>query len=167
MSTGLNPLPGQDASVSRSVLPGGVRLLTERVAGMRSVAIGAWVPVGSRDEANGHFGSTHFLEHLLFKGTARRDAMEIAESFDKVGGEANAATAKEHTCYYARVLDADTPMAVDVLLDMVTGAALDPDEFELERGVILEELAMTEDDPHEVAHEAFAAQVYGSNPLAR
>jgi predicted Zn-dependent peptidase len=98
---------------------------------VRSAAIGAWVPVGSRDEAAGQFGSTHFLEHLLFKGTARRDAMQIAASFDAVGGEANAVTAKEHTCYFARVLDTDLPMAVDVLLDMVTGPLLDPADFEL------------------------------------
>ncbi|MDR1186590.1 MAG: insulinase family protein [Bifidobacteriaceae bacterium] len=167
LTADLSPLPGQDPHVRRSVLPGGVRLLTERMAHVRSATIGAWLPVGSRDEANGHFGSTHFLEHLLFKGTGRRDAMEIAASFDRVGGEANASTAKEHTCYYARVLDKDLPMALDVLLDMVTSALLDPAEFELERGVILEELAMTEDDPHEMAHEAFAAAVFGSNPLAR
>jgi predicted Zn-dependent peptidase len=161
------PLPGQDEAVARSVLPGGVRLLTEHIAHIRSASIGLWVPVGSRDEAGGHFGATHFLEHLLFKGTARRSALQIAEAFDKVGGEANAATSKEYTCYHARVLDADLPMAVDVLGDMVTGALLDPEEFELERGVILEELAMTEDDPHDVAHEAFASAVYGANPLAR
>jgi predicted Zn-dependent peptidase len=153
--------------VRRSVLPGGVRVVTEQMGAIRSVALGAWVPVGSRDEAGGHHGSTHFLEHLLFKGTATRDAMEIAESFDRVGGEANAATAKEHTCYYARLLDSDVAMAVEVLLDMVTSAKLDLADFELERGVILEELAMTEDDPHDVAHEAFAAVVYGDNPLAR
>ncbi|MDR0946049.1 MAG: insulinase family protein, partial [Bifidobacteriaceae bacterium] len=154
-------------AVRRSVLPGGVRLLTEHVSGVRSAAIGAWLPVGSRDEAGGHFGSTHFLEHLLFKGTARRGPLDIAEAFDKVGGEANAATAKESTCYYARVIDQDVPMAVDVLLDMVTGATLEPVAFETERGVILEELAMAGDDPQDVAHEAFAQLVYGDSPLAR
>ncbi|MDR3201826.1 MAG: insulinase family protein [Bifidobacteriaceae bacterium] len=155
------------AGIRRSVLPGGVRLVTERMDSARSATIGVWVPVGSRDEANGHFGSTHFLEHLLFKGTGRRTAMDIAAAFDQVGGEANAATSKEHTCYFARVLDADQPMALDVLMDMVTSAAIDPGEFETERGVILEELAMTEDDPHEVAHEAFDAVVYGESSLAR
>jgi predicted Zn-dependent peptidase len=159
--------PGQDVNVKRSVLPGGVRVVTETMPAVRSATIGAWLPVGSRDEAGGHHGSTHFLEHLLFKGTPTRDAMEIAAAFDRVGGEANAATAKEHTCYYARVLDADLHLATDVLLDMVTSASLDPAAFELERGVILEELAMVEDDPHDVVHEAFAAAVYGSNPLAR
>ncbi|MCV2396125.1 insulinase family protein [Actinotalea sp. M2MS4P-6] len=160
---------GQDggALVRRSVLPGGVRVLTESMPGLRSATIGAWVGVGSRDERDGHHGATHFLEHLLFKGTARRTAMDIAEAFDAVGGEANAATGKESTCYYARVLDADLPMAVDVIGDMVTSARLDPDELEVERGVILEELAMNDDDPSDVAHEQFAAAVLGDHPLGR
>lgn len=156
-----------DGDVRRSVLPGGVRLLTEHVPGMRSASVGAWVGVGSRDESDGHHGSTHFLEHLLFKGTARRTAMDIAEAFDEVGGEANAATGKEHTCYYARVLDEDLPMAVDVIADMVTSARLDADELETERGVILEELAMNDDDPSDVAHERFATVVLGGHPLGR
>ncbi|WP_159809029.1 M16 family metallopeptidase [Cellulomonas citrea] len=153
--------------VRRSVLPGGVRVLTEQVPGLRSASVGAWVGVGSRDEETGHHGSTHFLEHLLFKGTATRSAQDIAEAFDAVGGEANAATGKEHTCYYARVLDADLPMAVDVICDMVTSARLDVDELELERGVILEELAMNDDDPSDVVHEQFATAVLGQHPLAR
>ncbi len=160
---------GQDggARVRRTVLPGGVCVLSEHVPGMRSATVGAWVGVGSRDEREGQHGSTHFLEHLLFKGTARRTAMDIATAFDEVGGEANAATGKEDTCYYARVLDTDLPMAVDVIADMVTSARLDAGELELERGVILEELAMTDDDPSDVVHEQFAAAVLGSHPLAR
>ncbi|ROS77153.1 pitrilysin family protein [Cellulomonas sp. PhB143] len=159
---------GQDgATIRRSVLPGGVRVLTEAMPGLRSATVGAWVGVGSRDEAGGHFGSTHFLEHLLFKGTPTRSAMDIAEAFDAVGGEANAATGKEHTCYYARVLDADLPMAVDVLADMVTSATLDPDELETERGVILEEIAMNDDDPGDVVHEQFSTAVLGDTPLGR
>jgi len=160
---------GQDggAIVRRSVLPGGVRVLTETMPGLRSATLGAWVGVGSRDERDGHHGATHFLEHLLFKGTGRRSALDIAEAFDAVGGEANAATGKEHTCYYARVLDADLPMAVDVIADMVTSARLDPGELEIERGVILEELAMNDDDPSDVAHEQFAAAVLGRHPLGR
>ncbi|MBZ2195932.1 M16 family metallopeptidase [Occultella gossypii] len=158
---------GAGAVVRRSVLPGGIRVLTEAMPGQRSAAIGAWVAVGSRDETDGHHGSTHFLEHLLFKGTPSRDAMEIASAFDAVGGEANAATGKEHTCYYARVLDADLPMATDVILDMVTSATLDPEDFDSEREVILEELAMNEDDPVDVAHERFSALVFGDHPLGR
>lgn len=168
-STGSEVAIGQDGGdlVRRSVLPGGVRVLTERMPGQRSAAIGAWIGVGSRDEAIGRFGSTHFLEHLLFKGTGRRTALDIAESFDAVGGEANAATGKEHTCYYARILDADLSMAADVILDMVTSAVLDTDALETERGVILEELAMNDDDPTDVVHERFAELVYGAHPLGR
>ncbi|WP_136609879.1 M16 family metallopeptidase [Sinomonas albida] len=160
---------GQDggAVVRRSILPGGVRVLTEAMPGQRSASIGFWVGVGSRDEAAGQHGSTHFLEHLLFKGTHRRTALEIASAFDEVGGESNAATAKESTCYYARVLDTDLPMAIDVIADMVTSAVLDRDELEQERGVILEEIAMDGDDPTDVAHENFVASVLGGHPLGR
>lgn len=155
------------AVVRRSVLPGGVRVLTESMPGQRSASIGFWVGVGSRDEANGQHGSTHFLEHLLFKGTERRSALDIAAAFDEVGGESNAATAKENTCYYARVLDSDLPMAIDVIADMVTSAVIDPEELEQERHVILEEIAMDSDDPSDVAHEKFVEAVLGSHPLGR
>ncbi|MCI0141990.1 insulinase family protein [Arthrobacter bambusae] len=153
--------------VRRSVLPGGVRVLTEAMPGQRSATIGFWVGVGSRDEADGQHGSTHFLEHLLFKGTKKRTALEIASAFDEVGGESNAATAKESTCYFARVLDTDLPMAIDVIADMITGAVLDPAELEQERDVILEEIAMDSDDPTDVAHENFVAAVLGVHPLGR
>jgi predicted Zn-dependent peptidase len=155
------------AVVRRSVLPGGVRVLTETMPGLRSVTVGAWVGVGSRDEADGHYGSTHFLEHLLFKGTPSRTAMDIATAFDAVGGEANAVTGKEHTCYFARVLDADLPMAVDVISDMITSALISDDDVSSERGVILEELAMNDDDPADVVHERFAELVLGDHPLGR
>lgn len=135
--------------------------------GQRSVTLGAWFNVGSRDEADGHFGSTHFLEHLLFKGTERRTAFDIAGAFDSVGGEANAVTGKENTCYYARVLDTDLPMAIDVIADMVTSATLDASELETERGVILEELAMNDDDPGDVVHEEFTAAVLRGHELGR
>ncbi|WP_309070618.1 M16 family metallopeptidase [Arthrobacter sp.] len=155
------------AVVRRSVLPGGVRVLTEAMPGQRSASIGFWVGVGSRDEADGEHGSTHFLEHLLFKGTQRRTALDIAAAFDEVGGESNAATAKENTCYYARVLDSDLPMAIDVIADMVTSAVIDPEELEQERHVILEEIAMDSDDPSDVAHEKFVEAVLGAHPLGR
>lgn len=155
------------AVVRRSVLPGGVRVLTESMPGQRSATIGFWVGVGSRDETEGQHGSTHFLEHLLFKGTKRRTALEIASAFDEVGGESNAATAKESTCYYARVLDTDLPMAIDVIADMVTSAVIDPEELEQERDVILEEIAMDGDDPTDVAHEKFVAAVLGEHALGR
>ncbi|TFB72581.1 insulinase family protein [Cryobacterium glaciale] len=156
-----------DALVRRTVLPSGVRVLSEQVPGARSLTIGYWVAVGSRDEQPGHFGSTHFLEHLLFKGTPTRSALDIAISFDAVGGEHNAMTAKEYTCYYAKVQDRDLGMAIDVLTDMLTSSKLDSDEFETERGVILEELAMADDDPADVANERFFEAVLGKHPLGR
>ncbi len=156
-----------DCAVRRTVLPSGVRILTENVPGARSATLGFWVAVGSRDELPEHYGSTHFLEHLLFKGTTQRSALEIAVSFDAVGGEHNALTAKEYTCYYAKVRDRDLPMAVDVLCDMMTSSLLDPVEFETERGVILEELAMAEDDPADRVGEAFFEAVLGAHPLGR
>jgi predicted Zn-dependent peptidase len=153
--------------VRRSVLPSGVRVLTERVPGSQSATVGFWVAVGSRDEQPVTYGSTHFLEHLLFKGTATRTALDIAVAFDSVGGEHNALTAKEHTCYYAKVRDRDLEMAVRVLADMFASSTLDPEEFENERGVILEELAMADDDPGDVAGERFFEAVFGAHPLGR
>lgn len=163
--------------VRRTILPSGLRILTERVAGARSATVGFWVPVGSRDEEDfvaqpggpsiSRRGSTHFLEHLLFKGTTRRTAMDIAVAFDQVGGEHNAVTGKEHTCYYAKIRDQDLHMAVDVLADMVTSATLDPEEFETERGVILEELAMANDDTADAAGDRLFEAVLGEHPLAR
>ncbi len=156
-----------DSIVRRTVLPSGVRILSEFVPGARSATIGYWVAVGSRDETDGTYGSTHFLEHLLFKGTTTRTALDIAVSFDSVGGEHNAVTAKEYTCYYAKVQDRDLSMAVDVISDMLTSSLIDPQEFETERGVILEELAMADDDPSDVVSERFFEAVLGEHPLAR
>src|ERR1700734_152098 len=138
-----SPVTAADSTVRRSVLPGGLRVVTEFLPAVRSVSLGIWVGVGSRDEDEAHAGATHYLEHLLFKGTGRRTALEISSAMDAVGGEMNAFTAKEYTCYYARVLDSDLPLAIDVLSDMVTGSVLDPSEVEAERAVILEEIAMT------------------------
>ena len=154
-------------SVRRSVLPSGVRVLTEHVPGAQSVSVSFSVAVGSRDETNNHFGSTHFLEHLLFKGTKKRTALDIAVAFDSVGGSSNASTGKEHTSYYARVQDKALPIAVDVIADMLTSSLIDPTEFENERPVILEELAMNDDDPHDVVHEEFSTAVLGDHPLGR
>ncbi|WP_440311752.1 M16 family metallopeptidase [Leucobacter chromiireducens] len=157
----------------RTVHPSGLRVLTELMPSARSASIGFWVGVGSRDEqserddAPGSLGSTHFLEHLLFKGTPTRDAYEIATSFDQIGAEHNALTAKEYTCYYAKVRDADLDDAVTVLADMVLNSVLDPDEFETERGVILEELAMAADDLADVASEQLFEEVLRDHPLGR
>ena len=151
----------------RSVLPSGVRILSEQMPGAQSATVGFWVAVGSRDEQAVTYGSTHFLEHLLFKGTRTRTALDIAVAFDAVGGEHNALTAKEYTCYYAKVRDQDLPMAVEVLADMFTSSLIDADEFESERSVILEELAMADDDPSDVVSERFFEAVFGAHPLGR
>ncbi|MDO5048928.1 MAG: pitrilysin family protein [Actinomycetaceae bacterium] len=153
--------------IRRTVLPGGVRVLSQQVPAQRSVSLSVWSPVGSRDEAEAEAGSAHFLEHLLFKGTKTRTAQDIAHSFDEVGGESNAGTTKEFTYYWARILREDMPMAVTVLMDMLTSSILDKDEFERERGVILDELAMGNDDPMEVVHENFSLAVFGEHPLGR
>ncbi len=153
--------------VSRTVLPGGLRVVTEFLPAVRSVALGIWVGVGSRDEDHAHAGATHYLEHLLFKGTRRRTALEISAEMDAAGGEMNAFTAKEYTCYYARVLDADLPLAVDILSDMVTSSLITPKDVDAERNVVLEEIAMNEDDPSDTVHEAFTSKLFGDTPLGR
>src|ERR1700747_309888 len=150
--------------VSRTVLPGGVRVVTEHLPAVRSVALGIWVGVGSRDEDQAHAGATHYLEHLLFKGNKKRTALEISAEMDAVGGEMNAFTAKEYTCYYARVLDADLPLASDVLSDMVTVALITEQDVDGERGVVHEEIAMNEADPSDSVHEAFTTQLFGDTP---
>ncbi len=167
MTADTQQLAGGDSPVLRTVLPGGLRVITESLPAVRSAAFGIWAGVGSRDEDLAHAGATHYLEHLLFKGTSRRSALDISAAMDAVGGELNAFTAKEYTCYYARVLDADLPLAIDVLADMVTSSLIEPKDVDAERGVILEEIAMNEDDPSDTVHEAFAAQLFGDTPLGR
>ncbi len=160
-----DPLGG---TVRRTVLPNGLRILTEAIPAMRSVSFGIWVGVGSRDETPARAGVSHFLEHLLFKGTKTRSAMDISASIEAVGGETNAFTTKEYTCYYARVLDADAPLAIDVMCDLVVDSVLAPSDVETERGVILEEIAMHDDEPGDEVHDLFAAAMYGEDsPLGR
>ncbi|MDX3077914.1 pitrilysin family protein [Streptomyces sp. NPDC088354] len=162
-------LPGLDGigTVRRSVLPGGLRVVTETLPTVRSATFGIWAAVGSRDETPALNGATHYLEHLLFKGTARRSALEISSAIDAVGGEMNAFTAKEYTCYYARVLDTDLPLAIDVVADMLTGSLIRQEDIDAERGVVLEEIAMTEDDPGDQVHDLFATALLGDSPLGR
>ena len=159
--------PEQGGPVTRTVLPSGLRVLSQAVPGFRTVTFGVWVGVGSRDESAELSGATHFLEHLLFKGTRRRDALQISAALDAVGGEMNAFTAKEYTCYYARVLDADLPLAVDVVCDMITSASLAPDDVESERDVIDEEIAMHADETGDHIHDLFAEQLWPDSPLGR
>lgn len=156
-----------DTSIRRSLTSSGTRILSQKIPGTHSVGLSLFVPVGSRDEAPEHAGSTHFLEHLLFKGTPSRSAFDIAAAFDGVGGESNAETAREYTSYWARILGQDLKMAVDVLTDMVTDSLIEPEHFEMEREVILDELAMADDSPTEVLHEAFQTAVHGDVPLGR
>jgi predicted Zn-dependent peptidase len=161
--------PGAEGAgvVRRTVLPGGLRVVTETMPTVRSAAVGIWVGIGSRDEDLVDAGATHYLEHLLFKGTRRRSALEISAAVDAVGGDLNAFTAKEYTCYYARVLDSDLPLAVDVVSDMVTGSLIQEEDVEAERGVILEEIAMRDDEPSDLVHDEFSTALYGDAPLGR
>ncbi|WP_037913822.1 M16 family metallopeptidase [Actinacidiphila yeochonensis] len=162
-------LPGTDGTgtVRRSVLPGGLRVVTETLPTVRSATFGIWAAVGSRDETPALNGATHYLEHLLFKGTSRRTALDISAAIDAVGGEMNAFTAKEYTCYYARVLDTDLPLAIDVVSDMLTGSLIRQEDLDAERGVVLEEIAMTEDDPGDQVHDLFTTALLGDSPLGR
>jgi predicted Zn-dependent peptidase len=125
------------------------------------------VPVGSRDETAQLAGTSHFLEHLLFKGTTSRSALDIASAMDTVGGEFNAFTEKEHTCYYATVLDRDLALAVDIVADVVLNATITVQDVDVERGVVLEEIAMRDDDPGDLVHDEFAAALFGPAPLGR
>ncbi|QKW52728.1 M16 family metallopeptidase [Streptomyces buecherae] len=154
-------------TVRRTTLPGGLRVVTETLPSVRSATFGIWAHVGSRDETPALGGATHYLEHLLFKGTERRSALDISAAIDAVGGEMNAFTAKEYTCYYARVLDSDLPLAIDVVCDMLTSSLIEPGDVDAERGVILEEIAMTEDDPGDCVHDLFAQTMFGDTPLGR
>ncbi|WP_245598548.1 M16 family metallopeptidase [Glycomyces arizonensis] len=159
-----NPLGG---TVRRTVLPSGLTVLTEAIPAMRSASVGAWVGVGARDEAPEMSGASHFLEHLLFKGTAKRSAAEISEAIEAVGGESNAYTARDHTCFYERVLADDLPLALDVLGDAVSSSLIAAKDVETERGVILEEIAASVDEPAEVVHELFNRAVFGDGPMGR
>ncbi|HEX2025957.1 MAG TPA: pitrilysin family protein [Actinomycetota bacterium] len=144
-----------------------MRLVTERMPWVRSVTLGVWVTAGSRDEPPRIAGASHFLEHLLFKGTRTRTARDIAEAFDVVGGDLNAFTAKEHTAFYARVLDRDLPMAVEFMCDMLQHSAIRAADLDAERTVILEEINMHEDAPDELVHDVFMQQLWPGDPLGR
>ena len=154
-------------TVRRTVLPSGLRIVTEEVTSVRSAAIGIWVNVGSRDETPAVAGASHFLEHLLFKGTNRRTALEISSSIESVGGEMNAFTAKEYTCFYARVIDTDLPMAIDVISDLITSSIFTALDLDSERKVVLEEIAMRDDDPSDLVHDLYAETYFGNTPLGR
>ena len=154
-------------TVRRTILASGLRIVTEEIPTVRSAAFGIWVNVGSRDESLKVAGASHFLEHLLFKGTKRRSALEISSSIEAVGGEMNAFTSKEYTCFYARVIDKDLPLAIDVISDLITSSLGKSSDVEAERKVVLEEISMRDDDPADLVHELFAETFYGDTTLGR
>jgi predicted Zn-dependent peptidase len=154
-------------SITRTEFTSGLRVVTERMPGVRSVSIGFWVLAGSRDERPAISGHCHFLEHLLFKGTEERTALDIAEAFDAVGGDVNAFTAKEYTCYYARVLDRDLEMAVDHLADMLQHSTIAAEDLTAETDVFLSEIDMHEDSPEDVVHDVFTEALWPGHPLGR
>src|SRR5213596_859904 len=153
--------------ISRTEFSSGLRVVTERMPSIRSVSLGFWVLAGSRDERPAISGHCHFLEHLLFKGTARRSARDIADAFDAVGGDVNAFTAKEYTCFYARVLDKDLPLAVDHLCDMLQNSLIRSADLDGERQVILEEINMHEDTPDDLIHDLAQETLWPDHPLGR
>jgi len=151
----------------KTVLPNGVRIITEEIEHVRSAAIGLWVGAGSRDEREGYEGISHFMEHMFFKGTEHRTARALAESLEAVGGQLNAFTTKEYTCYYAKVLDEDLDLAIDVLSDMFFHSLFDEKEIEKEKNVVIEEIKMYEDSPDELIHDIFSEKVWNEHPLGK
>lgn len=159
--------PEPQAALRRTTLPGGLRVVTEHLPAVRSASVGVWVGVGSRDEGATVAGAAHFLEHLLFKSTPGRTAVDIAQAMDGVGGELNAFTAKEHTCYYAHVLDSDLALAVDLVADVVLNGRCAAEDVEVERDVVLEEIAMRDDDPEDALGDMFLGALFGDHPVGR
>lgn len=151
----------------KTVLENGIRVVTEELPHVRSVSVGLWVDTGSRDESPVQNGISHFIEHMVFKGTKKRSITEIARSLESVGGYLNAFTGKEHTCFYARVLDSHLDLAMDVLSDLMLGATFPASELEKEKGVVIEELRNAEDDPDDLIHDIVEREVFGTHSLAR
>jgi predicted Zn-dependent peptidase len=151
----------------KSALPNGIRVVTERMPHVRSVAVGVWVETGSRHEPDQRGGVSHLIEHLVFKGTATRSAEAIARTMDSVGGQMDAFTTKEHTCFYVQVLDEHLPLAVDLLTDILLHPLFNADELEREKQVVLQEIKMVDDTPDDLIHDLFAAQVWADHPLGR
>jgi predicted Zn-dependent peptidase len=153
------------SSYKKTILPNGLRVVSEELTHVRSVSVGVWIDVGSRDESASLNGISHFIEHMVFKGTTNRSVKEIARSLESVGGYMNAFTGKEHTCYYARVLDEFTELAVDVLSDLALHPVFPVKDIEKEKGVVIEELRNTEDDPDDIIHDYFDKALFGDHPL--
>ncbi len=152
---------------NKTVLDNGIRIVSREMPDTRSVSLGIWVENGSRHESRPQNGISHFIEHLFFKGTEQRSAARIAEEMDSVGGVLNAFTAKEYTCYYAKVLDENLPLAVDLLSDIFLHSVFDPEEIERERSVILQEISQSEDTPDDYVHDLFSLDLFSDHPLGR
>lgn len=152
---------------AKTVLDNGIRVVSQEMSDHRSVSLGIWVENGSRHERRHENGISHFIEHLLFKGTTTRTAAQIAEEMDAVGGVLNAFTSKEHTCYYAKVLDEDLPLAIDLLTDIFLNSNFDREEIERERSVILQEISQAEDTPDDYVHDLFSVDFFQDHPLGR
>ncbi len=151
----------------KTILPNGITVVTESIPYVKSISLGAWIKAGSRFETSVNQGISHFMEHMMFKGTARRTAKEIAETIDEVGGQINAFTAKEHTCYYLKMLDSHRELAVDVLSDMLLYSKLAALDIEREREVVKEEIHMYEDTPDDLVHDLHMEQVWPEHSLGR
>ena len=156
-----------EEAYNTQVLPNGVRIVTEHVPSVRSASLGIWVGTGSRSEKPGEGGAAHFIEHMVFKGTERRTARQLAQEMDAIGGQVNAYTTKECTCFYARSLDEHLSRAMDMLCDMVFCSRFDEQDVQTERGVILEEIGMYQDNPEDLCSERLMGAVYKGTPLAR
>ena len=162
MENMMKNIPGaNDRMHDEWLLPNGLRVVGERLPYLRSVSIGAWMHVGSMMEEKAESGLSHFLEHMVFKGTTKRTARQIAEEMDAVGGQLNAFTGRDCTCFYAKVIDENLELAVDILSDLVINATMDETELEKERGVILEEIAMDEDSPEDLVHDLLQVAQFG------
>jgi predicted Zn-dependent peptidase len=153
--------------VTAETFPSGLRLVTEQMPHVRSVTVGVWLTRGSRHESDAESGVAHFVEHMLFKGTASRSAQQIAQAIDSIGGQLDAFTAKEYASYFIKVLDEHLPVALELLSDMILHPALAPDDVTKEQSVILEEIKMVEDAPDDLVHELFAQQFWAQHPLGR
>jgi len=156
-----------DGEFRKSVLPNGIRVITERIPHVRSVAVGVWVDTGSRYEPLPRSGVSHFIEHLVFKGTESRTAEEVAKAVDSVGGQMDAFTTKEHTCFYVTVLDQHLPLAADLLSDILLHPLFAAEDIEREKTVVLQEFRMVEDTPDDLIHDLFAERVWAGHPLGR
>ncbi|OAG28458.1 M16 family metallopeptidase [Thermodesulfatator autotrophicus] len=153
--------------IKKEVFPSGLRLVTENITDFPTVSLGLWLNVGSRDETHSQNGLAHFIEHLFFKGTHRRTAIEIAKELDRLGGYSNAFTSKEYTCLHGKVLPEDLPRFLDILADIFLNPLFSPEDIEREKQIILQEIKMLEDSPEELVHELFSSLLWGEHPLAR